>query len=227
VSQTPNPLRAVLFDWDGTLVDTAEASYRCYVRMFADFGIPFDRDVYARTYSPNWYHTFECIGLPRERWSDADERWLSYFAGETVALIDGVRDALDALGQRGIQRGIVTSGGRDRVERELAAHGVHLHFEHVVYGTDTERRKPHPEALQLCLQRLGVAPHEAAYVGDSPEDVLMARAASVFAIAVPGGYPNRAALEAAGPNAMAEDVGRAVGLLLECGSVSYRFESGG
>ena len=197
------------------------------MRIFTDFGIPFDRDAYARTYSPNWYHTFECVGLPRERWSDADERWLAYFAEETVALIDGVREALDALGQRGIRRGIVTSGGRDRVSRELAAHGVHEHFEQVVYGNETERRKPHPDALHLCLERLGVPPQEAAYVGDSPEDVLMARAANVFAVAVPGGYPNRAALEAAEPNAMAENVGRAVALLLECGSVSYRFQGGG
>src|SRR5205814_1117961 len=99
----------------------------------------------------------------------------------------------------------------ERVARELAAHGMHEHFEHVVYGTDTERRKPHPDALHLCLDRLGVAPHEAAYVGDSPEDVLMARAANVFAVAVPGGYPNRAALEAAKPNAMTKDVAGAVG----------------
>jgi beta-phosphoglucomutase-like phosphatase (HAD superfamily) len=42
-------IRAVLFDWDGTLADTAEASYRCYVRMFSEFAIPFDRETYART----------------------------------------------------------------------------------------------------------------------------------------------------------------------------------
>src|SRR5262249_35701074 len=95
-----SPVRAVFFDWDGTLADTAEASYRCYVRMFADFGIAFDRDAYRRTYSPDWYHTFRCVGLPRERWADADERWLSYFAGETYVLLDGAHELLEELARR-------------------------------------------------------------------------------------------------------------------------------
>lgn len=208
----PQPLRAVLFDWDGTLADTAESSYRCYVRMFADFGIPFDREAYHRTYSPDWYHTFRCLGLPEERWADADERWLRYFAEETVALIEGARDALEALARRGVTQAIVTSGSRPRIERELVAHG--LSFAEVVCGHDTSRRKPHPDPLHLALTRLGVAPSEAAYVGDSPEDVLMARAANVFAVAVPGPYPNREALAAAGADVIAEDLARAVDALV-------------
>jgi HAD superfamily hydrolase (TIGR01509 family) len=210
----PRPLRAVLFDWDGTLVDTAEASYRCYERMFAGFGIAFDRDAYERTYSPDWYHTFRCVGLPQERWADADARWLEYFACETIALIDGAREALDALARRGIFAAIVTSGSRPRVERELVAHDVAHHFQQVICGTDPVRRKPHPDALHLGLERLGVASHEAAYIGDSPEDVMMARAANVFAVAVPGPYPNRAALRAAGADAVVEDLASAIETLL-------------
>jgi len=212
VIAAPRPLRAVLFDWDGTLADTAEASFRCYVRMFADLGIPFDREAYRRTYSPDWYHTFRCVGLPEESWADADERWLRYFAEETVALIDGAREALEALARRGVTRAIVTSGSRPRIERELVAHG--LHFADVVCGHDTPRRKPHPDPLHLALSRLGVAPSEAAYVGDSPEDVLMAKAANVYAVAVPGAYPNRDALAAAGADVIAEDLARAVDALV-------------
>lgn len=209
----PNPLRAVLFDWDGTLVDTAEASFRCYVRMFSRFGIAFDRETYARTYSPNWYYTFECVGLPAAQWAEADSLWLSYFAEERTSLLPTALPALDALRARGVRRGIVTSGGRDRVSRELVAHGVHEHFEHVVFGDDTERRKPHPDPLHLCLSRLAVAPEHAVYVGDSPEDVQMARAAGVWAVAVRGAYPNVAALEAAGANAIAADLTEAMRLL--------------
>jgi pyrophosphatase PpaX len=209
----PTTLRAVLFDWDGTLANTAESSYRCYVRMFADFGIMFDREVYRRTYSPDWYHTFASVGLPRERWRDADERWLAYFADEVPLLLDGVHETLEALAARGVMAGIVTSGSRPRVERELAHHGVDHHFREVVCAADTERRKPHPDPLQLGLTRMGLAPQDAVYVGDSPEDILMAKAAGVFAVGVPGPYPNREALVSSAPDALAEDLAGVVATL--------------
>ena len=69
-------LRAVLFDWDGTLVNTAEASYRCYEKLFGSYGIAFDREAFRRTYSPNWHLTYSALGLAEERWAEADARWL-------------------------------------------------------------------------------------------------------------------------------------------------------
>jgi len=201
---TRSNVRAVLFDWDGTLVDTAEASFRCYVRLFDEFGVPFDRETYARTYSPNWYRTFRMLDIPEERWPHADARWLEHFAEEEVALIDGARELLDGLRERGLATGIVTSGSRERVLRELDTHGFAFH--ECVFGCDVKEKKPHPEGLLLCLERLRVAADEAVYVGDSPEDVAMARAAGVYSIAVPGGYPNREALLASRPDVVAESL---------------------
>ena len=207
-------VKAVIFDWDGTLVDTAEASYRCYVRLFDELGIAFDRQAYARTYSPNWYHTFRQLGLPEERWPHADERWLAHFAEEQVHLIEGVREALRELSDRGIVPAVVTSGSRDRVTREIAAHGLAETIRECVFGTDVAQKKPHPEALHLWISRLAIDAEDAVYVGDSPEDVEMARAAGVYAVAVPGAYPNREALIASGPDAMHESVLDAVRALL-------------
>jgi len=207
-------LRAVLFDWDGTLADSAEASFRCYVRTFGDFGIAFDREAYARTYSPNWYVTFRSVGLLEEHWREADAKWLAYFAEESIHLIDGAREALDLLDRRNIVRGIVTSGSRDRIVRELQHHDVGRHFVHVICGTDVREKKPHPEALQLCLERIGVSSAETAYVGDSPEDVQMARAAGVASVAIRGSYPNVDALLASGPDFLADSLTDAVHHLL-------------
>ena len=198
--------KAVLFDWDGTLADTSEASFRCYVRMFRELGIDFDRETYARTYSPNWYLTFRALGVPEERWAHADARWLAHFAEEEVALIDGARELLHSLTSRGFATGIVTSGGRDRVSLEVERHGLREHLHECVYGSDVAQKKPHPEALELCLERLRVRASEAVYVGDSPEDIAMAQAAGVFSIAVPGSYPNREALLAAKPDRVAESL---------------------
>jgi len=212
---SPIPFRAALFDWDGTLVDTAESSYRCYVRMFANFGIAFDREIYARTYSPNWYQTFEMLGLPRERWAEADEKWLEAFADETTELIDGAHDLLSLLSARDVVAGIVTSGTRERVTREMHALGVAPHISECVFGTDVQSKKPHPEALLLCIERLGIEPQQVAYVGDSPEDIAMARAAGVFSIAIPGAYPNRDALVAAKPDVLAPSLRDAARVLLD------------
>lgn len=195
--------RAVLFDWDGTLADTAEASYRCYVKMFEEFAIPFDRGTYARTYSPNWHRTFRALGLAEEHWPAADARWLAHFAEERVEMFDGARELLDALLARGIATGIVTSGGRERVSREIEQHRLTRHIRQSVFGCDVQQKKPHPEALFLCLERIDVTPEDAVFVGDSPEDIEMARAAGVRSIGVAGGYPNRELLEASQPDAFA------------------------
>jgi HAD superfamily hydrolase (TIGR01549 family) len=216
-SHPPTPLRAVLFDWDGTLVDTAEASFRCYVRMFETFNIPFDRETYRRTYSPNWHHTFRALGLPEESWAAADEKWLAHFANETTSLIGGVVEILEALHRRGLIQGIVTSGNGYRVRAELAAHGIDRYFQSVVGGDEAGNRKPHPDGLLKCLGHLRVEPHQAAYIGDSPEDVLMARAAGVYSVAVPGGYPNKHTLRNAGADLYADNLREAVERLISIG----------
>ncbi len=206
--------RAVLFDWDGTLVDSAAKSYRCYVRVFSAYGIDYDHALFERTYSPDWYRTYEEIGLPREAWAEADARWLECYETEPSSLVPGARQGLERLEASGIVQGLVSSGDPTRVRREIVSLGVAGFFRAVVCGGETEQRKPHPQPLLVALQRLGMAPAEAAYVGDSPEDVQMARSAGVFAVGVPGGFPNRHALEAAGPQLFCPDLASAVQRLL-------------
>ena len=71
-------LRAVVFDWDGTLVDSAAVSFRCYVQIFESFGLRFDHSDFARTYSPDWTRPYQALALPRERWAEADRLWLEF-----------------------------------------------------------------------------------------------------------------------------------------------------
>ncbi len=207
-------LRGVLFDWDGTLVDSAEKSYRCYTRVFAAYGIDYDAALFERTYAPDWYRTYEAIGLPREVWAEADARWLECYDAEPSRLLPGAREALERLAGRGLVQGLVSSGDPSRVKRELAAHGVDHFFAAVVCGGETAERKPHPEPLRVALGRLGLDPAQAAYVGDSPEDVLMARSAGVRAIGIPGGFPNREALAAAAPDLLCPNLESAISTLL-------------
>jgi phosphoglycolate phosphatase len=210
----PAPLRAVLFDWDGTLLDSAESSYRSYRDLFAFLGIDFDRGRFQQTYSPDWYRTYRAVGLPESRWAEADALWLERYAREESRLLPGAREALVALRERRVSQGLVTSGNRPRVSRELAALGLEDFFAAVVCADEAGARKPDPAPLLLALARLNVHHREAAYVGDSPEDIEMARAASVFAVGVPGGFPNRGALAVASPDLLTSSLGEAVEALL-------------
>ncbi len=210
----PAAIEAVLYDWDGTLVDSAEASYRCYEETFASYGIGFDRDTYAATYSPNWHRTYVAVGLPQERWAEADARWVERYGCHAIPLVAGAEDAIARVAAAGLAQGLVTSGDRGRVERELAAHGIAGLFGALVCGSDPVEKKPHPQALLLALEQLGVAPGRAVYVGDSPEDVEMARRAGVWSIGIPGGFPNRAALAQSRPDLLAEGLGAAIDALL-------------
>jgi len=209
-------LRAVLFDWDGTLVDSAATSYRCYVHVFSAYGIEYDRATFERTYAPDWYRTYEAVGLPRECWTEADARWTGAYERERSALLPGARSALERLTARGLRPGLVSSGDGPRVRRELERHGLARFFgDAVVCGGETRRRKPDPEPLRVALERLGVRASEAAYVGDSPEDVEMAKAAGVVAVGVPGGFPNREALAASTPDLLAPSLDAALDALIE------------
>lgn len=210
----PNGLRAVLFDWDGTLVDSAERTFRCYRHVFSSFGIAFDHEAFERTYSPDWYHTYAEVGLGREHWPEADARWIACYESERSRLLPGAREALERLDARGLVLGLVSSGDGARVRRELEGLELARSFRAVVCGGETARRKPDPEPLLVALERLGLRPAAAAYVGDSPEDVAMARAAGSFTVGVPGGFPNRDSLRASRPDLLAASLDEAVEALL-------------
>ena len=203
-------LRALVFDWDGTLWDSSEASFRSYVRLFASYGIAFDRDRFEATYAPDWYATYRALGLPEDRWPEADRRWMNEYAREEGRLLPGAREALDQAQGLGFALGLVTSGSRGRVLRELEDLSIRSRFRVVICGEDVQQRKPHPEGLVKAVRDLGLSPVECAYVGDSPEDVEMARAAGVLSVGIPGGFPNRAALEASGPAVLAASLAEAV-----------------
>jgi phosphoglycolate phosphatase len=182
--------------------------------MFRQVGIAFDREAYRRTYSPNWHRTYEAVALPRARWDEADSIWLQHYARERNELLPGAAAALLRLHTAGHAQGIVSSGERARVTQEMSDLQVAAYFSEVVCGGDTEERKPHPEPLLVALQRMGLRADEVAYVGDSPEDVEMARSAAVFAVGIPGGFPNREGLVASRPDLLAPDLSSAVAHLL-------------
>ncbi len=192
-------LQGVLFDWDGTLIDSYSADSSAYLAMFREMGIPWGLKELAQHYSPNWYRVYRAAKLPRARWDDADRAWRAQYAKHSPQLISGARQVLERLG-RAHHLGLVTSGDRDRVVRQLREFRLTRMFGARVCSGDTAEKKPHPAPLRLALRQLSLAPAACVYIGDSPEDVEMANRAGVRAIAVLGPFPTEKRLRAARPD---------------------------
>ncbi len=198
-------VRAVVFDWDGTLLNSYDADATAYQEMFHRMGIAWGIAELEKHYSPNWHRVYRAAGIPKKRWEEADRLWQSAYANLRPALMSGTRRILRVLAGR-YALGLVTSGNRTRVRRQIRKFGFARTFRTAVFAEDAENRKPHPAPLKLALARLRIQPQECVYVGDSPEDIEMARRAGVRAVAVLGPFPNHARLRAAQADALLESL---------------------
>jgi HAD superfamily hydrolase (TIGR01509 family) len=109
--------------------------------------------------------------------------------------------------------GLVSSGDRDRVHRQLREFRLTGLFAARVCSDDTVRKKPHPEPLRLALRQMKIASSACVYVGDAPQDVEMARRAGVRAIGVLGPFPTEKRLRAARPDFLLESIDELPGVL--------------
>src|SRR5579885_3447104 len=182
-------LQGVLFDWDGTLINSFAADSAAYL-------------------------AYRAAGLPRHRWSDADTAWRKQYARHRPKLIAGARRVLSHVAKRH-RLGLVTSGDRDRVLRQLREFRLFDLFSARVCSGDTLRKKPHPEPLRLALRHLALEPRSCIYVGDSPEDLEMARRAGVRAVAVLGPFPTEKRLRDAKPEFLLESITELPALLAQ------------
>jgi HAD superfamily hydrolase (TIGR01509 family) len=191
-------IEGVLFDWDGTLIDSYHADASAYLAMFEEMGISWGIEELEKNYSPNWYQVYRSAGLPRRRWEDADRVWRTHYAKHRPKLIAGARRVLSRLGGAH-PLGLVTSGDRDRVSRQLREFRLTTLFAARVCNGDTLRKKPHPEPLRMAMRRMKLDPSACVYVGDAPQDVEMAQRAGVCAIGVLSPFPTEKRLRAARP----------------------------
>ena len=182
------PLRAVLFDWDGTLLDSYEADARAYVAMFSALHVPWDLSELKKHYSPDWYCVYRAAGLPVERWAEADRLWRQAYRSERPVLQPGVRMVLRRLARR-YKLGLVSGGSDWRVRAQLSKLSLARLFAVRVYGDDSPHRKPYPAPLRLAMKRLRCPPEACVYIGDTPQDVEMARRSGVAVIGVLGNSP--------------------------------------
>jgi pyrophosphatase PpaX len=197
----------VLFDLDGTVVDSGPiilASMRHATR-----------EVLGREYSDEeLLRTVGGPGLEAQMQAIDSERALELvdvYRAHNIPLHDelepcvGMKAVLLQLRDGGRRLGVVTAKRRDTAELAFVTVPLGHLFEVIVGGDETERHKPDPEPLLLGAERLGADPAQTAYVGDSPFDVLAAKAAGMYAVAVTWGrIHDRTKLEAAEPDTIVD-----------------------
>lgn len=197
-------IKAVLFDLDGTLIDSTEAIVDCFYHTFDVLGAPLpERQQIVSTISLTLEHQFsllidhdpyECARIYREK----------YFrvAPEMTLLHGGAQTILERCGRRGYQMGFVTSKLRQASELLLNHLGVLHHFSVRIGPDDVDQPKPHPEPILKALDLLALRPVDAIYLGDTPLDVRASQAAGVRCVALTTGYASEAELAAHNPDAI-------------------------
>lgn len=199
--------KAVLFDWDGTLLDSYPAGYHASITVLRHIGIDMDRERFLDTYSPNWYESYRRLGVPESEWRNCDRLWRKTYADQTKELFGFVPELLERLAEAGYRLGLVTSGDRDRVHEELERFRIKALFSAIVCFEDTKEKKPHPAPLTRALAGLALEGAHSVYVGDRPEDIEMGRKVGAFTVGVESEYGPRDVLERAAPDLLLPHAG--------------------
>ena len=202
----PLAAKAILFDIDGTLVDSVGA-YHEVARIAAEpFGFGVTREDVQRSMATG--ENFWKAVIPEDRRdresiikemsAHAAREWPRVLR-EFGTLFEGVVQTLNELRRRGIKLGIV-SGARPEVMELLSKEGLLDCFDTVVLGGDVTRSKPDPEGIHKALNGLRVPPEMALYVGDTPVDIQASRAAGIRVVSVLTGAADSALLSAHEPD---------------------------
>ena len=187
----PRPVKAVVFDMDGLLVDTERVYHAAVVATARDLGLEFPTELFLQMIGLTWAHNegqlVEHFGpgfdAPSFR-AEASQRFQELMEAE-VTLKAGVVELLDRLDELALPRAIATSSHHREVTRNMGRHGLGERFDAVVANGDYARAKPNPDPYLLAAERLGVPPEDCLALEDSHNGVRAAAAAGMMTVMVP------------------------------------------
>jgi len=186
----PSRRRAVLWDLDGTLVDSAEMHFRAWQETLEEHGVSVTRERFLETFGQRndailgqWLP-----GGPRERIPEIGEakevRYRALVAAEGLEPADGAADWVRRLDERGWRQAIASSAPRLNVEVVVETLGLARYFEVRVAAEDVRTGKPEPEVFLVAARRLDTPVTRAVVVEDAPAGVEAARRAGMPSIGV-------------------------------------------
>jgi HAD superfamily hydrolase (TIGR01509 family) len=197
------PIRGLLFDFDGLLVDTETTSLASWQEVYREYGheLPLDRwaTIIGTLGGFDPFEHLEQLAGPLDRTSvlaRQEERELAL--ADVEDLRPGVLAYLERAAELGLRTAIVSTSSRRWIDRHLGRLERAEHFDAIVTADhDPERAKPSPALYLDALRQLGLASDEAVALEDSPNGVRAAKAAGLFCVAVPNGVTSSLALDEA------------------------------
>ncbi len=188
-------ISTVLFDLDGTLVDTApDLGYALNI-LLARHGKPILSDAAIRPYASHGSKGLLGLGFgitPEDAsFSALREEYLNIYDEvftRSPVLLNGIAEALQAIENKQLKWGIVTNKPRRFTQRLIESIGLHQRAACIVSGDDASKPKPSPETLLLACKQVGVKPQACIYVGDAERDIQAGRAAEMKTVVALFGY---------------------------------------
>lgn len=198
------PPRAVIFDIDGTLIDSVDLHAMAWVEALAEFGhhVPFER---VRTQIGKGGDQLIPVFLSEAEQQDhgeALEEWRgNHFRAKFLPMVrpfSAVPELLQAVRRAGLKLGVGSSSKKQELDRYLEIAGVAGLVDAASSSDDAERSKPAPDVFQAALKKLGAEPEDTIAIGDTPYDAIAAGKAGMRSIGVLSGGFTEADLREAG-----------------------------
>lgn len=192
-------IKAIIFDMDGTLVDSADIVLRAFKHVIEGSGQVYD-EVIVRSYIGRLLdHTYESL-FPNRDASELIAIHRAWQADNKHLLrgFEGLGELLEELKQSKLKIGLFTSAVRSRTEVVLSELGIRKFFDAIICGDEVANPKPHHEGLERVAKMVGVNSSEVVFVGDAEHDILSGKHAGVITIGITHGFGTKEALEAAG-----------------------------
>lgn len=187
-------LRAVIFDFDGLIVDTESTGYQTWREIFEEHGLDLAVETYAAVIGTDFGEHYDPrVDLERRTgraldWEELEQkrtaRERELRAG--MQILPGVADLLDEAASLGLPCAVASSSPRWWVQGWLEELGLEERFHHLTTVDDTGKVKPDPSLFRLAMQRLGVAAEETVIFEDSLNGLKAAHAAGVRCVVAPG-----------------------------------------
>jgi len=197
-------IRALIFDFDGLILETEEPIYQAWQEIFASYGcqLPFEKWAATIGSAEYWFDPIAELEQQTGRKLDRQELTRRQQEREWQLIVcqtekAGVRDYLQAGRELGLKIGLASSSPCAWVEGHLKRLALREYFDCVLASDDVHRTKPDPALYLAALECLGVAGHEAVAFEDSPNGVLAAKRAGLWCVAVPNSLTRQLSLELA------------------------------